>query len=380
MWDIFHYYKKMLKRTMRPIHIMSKFRKLKAYNLFTLMGIGFILSFFALITVYVDPVFHYHAPLQGWGYELFDERYQNDGIVRHFEYNAIITGTSMTENFRTSQCDMLFNTKTIKVPFAGASYKEINDNLNRAFEVNESIKVIIRCLDYVSLQYDSKDDIEHSDLNDGYVVPSYLMDNSLINDVNYFWNKTIFFNYTMRAILRRNDKETSFDNYSRWVDKKYGKEEVFKKYVPREKIEWHSTMQEYDKKRIQGLIEKNVLMLCRQNPDTEFYLFFPPYSICYWDDKYRLGDVDLIIDEEKYATELLLECSNVRLFSFNENFDIVCNLDNYTDMLHYGSWINDDMLQWMHDGKYEITKDNYEQHIENIREFYNNYDYDSIYE
>lgn len=353
----------------------------KTYNIFTLSGIGIVLALFAFATIYVDPVFHYHAPLSGWGYELFDERYQNDGIVKHFAYDAIITGTSMTENFKTSICDELFNTNAIKVPFSGAPYKEINENLERAFEANRHISMVIRCLDYNSLQYEAKDDVWHGVVDDGYVFPNYLTDDCLINDVNYFWNKTIFLNYTIHAIKYRKNATTSFDQYCRWDDDiLYGLEAVRPNKERKEKIDWHSTMQESDRERIRGLIEQNVLELCWANLDTDFYLFFPPYSICYWDDKYQLGDVDLIIDEEKYAIELLLDCPNVRLFSFNENYDIVCNLDNYIDILHYGSWINDDMLQWMHDGKYEITKDNYEQHIENIREFYNNYDYDSIYE
>lgn len=62
-----------------------------------------IISFcvFTLITVYIDPLFHYHKPLQGYGYPLDNERYQNDGITRNFEYDSITTGTSMVENFKT---------------------------------------------------------------------------------------------------------------------------------------------------------------------------------------------------------------------------------------------------------------------------------------
>ena len=56
----------------------------------------------------VDPYFHYHKPLAGLEYAIYDERYQNDGIVKHFDYDAILTGTSMTENFKTSEFDALF--------------------------------------------------------------------------------------------------------------------------------------------------------------------------------------------------------------------------------------------------------------------------------
>ena len=59
-------------------------------------------------TVIVDPFFHYHAPAGWMSYYLHNQRYQNDGILKHFDYDAMITGTSMTENFKTSEMDEIF--------------------------------------------------------------------------------------------------------------------------------------------------------------------------------------------------------------------------------------------------------------------------------
>ena len=47
------------------------------------------------MTALIDPYFHYHAPLDQLEYPLDNQRYQNDGIVKNFSYNAMITGTSM---------------------------------------------------------------------------------------------------------------------------------------------------------------------------------------------------------------------------------------------------------------------------------------------
>ena len=63
----------------------------------------FFLTVIILLTVIVDPFFHYHKPLASIQYQITNERYQNDGIIKHFDYDAIITGTSMTENFKTSE-------------------------------------------------------------------------------------------------------------------------------------------------------------------------------------------------------------------------------------------------------------------------------------
>ena len=57
---------------------------------------------FGAIVVLVDPFFHYHAPIKGITcvLERDNERYQNDGILAHFEYDTIMTGTSLKENLQ----------------------------------------------------------------------------------------------------------------------------------------------------------------------------------------------------------------------------------------------------------------------------------------
>ena len=70
----------------------------KWFRIMLIMLMGLLTATIA-VTVYVDPYFHYHAPNPGINYRLYEERYINDGIGRNFSYNAIITGTSMVQNF-----------------------------------------------------------------------------------------------------------------------------------------------------------------------------------------------------------------------------------------------------------------------------------------
>lgn len=149
-----------------------------------LMGLFLIM----LIVVYLDPCFHYHSPLKKISYLLNDERYQNNGIVRNFEYNALITGTSMTENFKTSEMDDVFQVNSIKVAFAGGSNKEINDNLMVALENNSDIQMVLRCLDIGSILED-KDAPFHGIADQGYNYPYFMNDSNLFNDVFYVLNK-----------------------------------------------------------------------------------------------------------------------------------------------------------------------------------------------
>ena len=93
----------------------------------------------ASMVVYIDPYFHYHKPNPEFYYNLKSQRYQNDGILKHFDYDAIITGTSMTENFKSSEFDSLYSVNSIKVSYSGGSFKEINDAINSFKNQNDKI-------------------------------------------------------------------------------------------------------------------------------------------------------------------------------------------------------------------------------------------------
>lgn len=160
----------------------------KKYNQIWLSCFIFGLLLVIVTVIYLDPCFHYHAPVKGVSYQLNDERYQNNGIVRNFEYDAIVTGTSMVENFKTSEVDDIFNVNSVKVPFAGGYFKEVNDNLIVALQNNPDIKMILRCLDIGLIAVD-KDAPFHGIADQGYHYPYFMMDNDLFNDVSYVLNK-----------------------------------------------------------------------------------------------------------------------------------------------------------------------------------------------
>lgn len=76
----------------------------------------------------------------------------------------------------------------------------------------------------------------------------------------------------------------------------------------------------------------------------------------------------------------MLECPNVHLYSFTDDFELICNLKNYKDRVHYSAEISSEILKWIVYGKHELTKDNYEEYIKNITNFYVSYNYTTIFE
>ena len=88
-----------------------------------------VLIFVACVVIIVDPYFHYHKPFSFLSYRLYEERYTNDGISRNFTFDAMITGTSMAQNFKPSEMDALFGTHSVKETFSGAGYQELSEKL-----------------------------------------------------------------------------------------------------------------------------------------------------------------------------------------------------------------------------------------------------------
>lgn len=344
--------------------------KSKTWNSWVLGSTLAILVIIAAITILIDPFLHYHKPLSFLEYPLKDERYINDGISRNYEYQAMITGTSMCQNFKTSEFEELWKVPAIKIAYSGASYHELNANIERALSYNPDLKYILCSLDGTKLNSPSDFD-EYS----GY--PDYLYDRNPFNDVSYLLNKDVVpktvavLNYT-----RAGEKTPTFDMYGSWSQyKSFGKETVQSSYTRLNPKEEELVLSEEDKAQIKENIEKNYLATAKENEEVEFYFFFPPYSICYWDALYRTKQLGAQLRAQELAVELLLSADNVHVFAFDDCVEITGDLDNYTDTLHYGDWINSYIIQNIYEGNGELKKDNYQTYFEQIEMIYSKYDY-----
>lgn len=337
----------------------------------------FILFLFGCIVVVIDPFFHFSRPNKNFYYDLdFDyERYLNDGILRHFSYNAIITGTSMSEHFRSSEAEYIFGGQVIKVPFAGGGFKEINDNLVNAFKYNDEVKYVIRSLDYTYLFNEPKNNNMES-------LPIYLYNDSYLDDIFYILNMdSLFLSIKcLKNTIENGNGITSFDEYGNRMNSfKFGASNVLRERKYYAVPELKKFLDESRKIYVKNNVCTNVVSLAKNHPETTFYYFFPPYSIAYYGELYEKGELELVLESEKIAIEIIINQPNIKLFSFNLNKNLVTDLDNYADHIHYGEWVNSKILYWMKNDIGRITKENYKEYLHNEREFFMNYDYNSLF-
>lgn len=183
----------------------------------------------------------------------------------------------------------------------------------------------------------------------------------------------------------KGEESTTLDEYSAWK-RENGLEKIIRDYpnVPftykDETVPMQDGISEEDRQRVTDTITKNILPVVEQSPDTTFYLFYTPYSILYWDSLFVTGDTKAQFEAQQIATDLLVEYPNVKLFNFYDNFDLICNLEYYSDKEHYSAEINSRILEWMKEEKYVITKENKDEQLRKMSDFYLQFDYSSIYE
>lgn len=334
------------------------------------------------MVIWIDPLFHYHPPLTDrFFYVLDHERSINDGITRNFRYTGMITGTSMTENFKTSEAEALFGESFIKVPSFNSGYREINEITERALRRNPDLKLVIRGVDLDFVLVD-KDSLRYGES----FFPTYLYDDDPLNDIRYVLNRDILFSWTC-GMLSDSGRAgytpgiTSFDEYAIWYQlHTFGREAVcpegLNNPVPGQAV--HLT--EEERRSVLASCRQNLTDLADQYADVDFYFFIPPYSLAWWAEKVEDGTVYRLTEAEEILMEEILRHPNIRLFSWNDRTEITSNLEEYKDRTHYGPEINSLMLAWMRDGTGLMDGEHYEAFLERERNLYLTFDYASMME
>ena len=190
--------------------------------------------------------------------------------------------------------------------------------------------------------------------------------------------KDVMLDYVLKPLVDRSDA-TDWDMIYPmwWKPEHYNLANVRLYYTPAEEITDTTPLEEY----IAGIeknLDVNIIPFIEEHPDTEFTIFYPPYSILYWYDAKRTGDVDIIVGKLKYMTERLLAYDNVEVYLFCGDEDIITNFDNYADYTHYSTAVCDYMVSCFETGEHRIVFSNYESELEALRQLALNYPYEDI--
>jgi hypothetical protein len=284
------------------------------------------------------------------------QRYQNPGLAKNYEYDTIIIGTSMTENFLPSYVNKQLGVKAMKLSMSGATAKEQYMIAKLAIETGK-VKNVIWGVDYFALRGDP------NRVRDEFgPFPFHFYDNNPLNDWRYLVNMDTTLD-SLRIIAEqlglREHQPVSLDRLNTWTGYTYGKQVVL--------AEWNKVMNgqpftpsEYEFANIKTNLDDNLIALIRQHPEIRFYLYYPPYSILqhrfFYEKSKALFDNEL--DTKQYLFEQIGSLANVKIFDFQHEAKITFNLNNYKDLAHHSRTINEYIIDAIKAGRYQVTREN----------------------
>lgn len=210
-------------------------------------------------------------------------------------------------------------------------------------------------------------------------MPYYLYDGNLINDVQYLFNKDVLLNYILRPIADPDKTDLATVYQSWWTDEYYNIQWVMHNYVQPEAVEEETPAEAYLESTGRNL-DVNICPYIEQNPDTEFYVFFPPGSILFWNDVMRENHLEATLAEHQYIVDRLLSYDNVRIFFFSNQEWIVTDLNHYADEIHYHSDINYYMTECFANGACEVESSaQMAEELAKMRDVIGRFDFETLF-
>lgn len=327
---------------------------------------------FAGVQYICDPMLRYGHESWPLTYYEYSEMYSNPGIARNYKYDAVMVGTSMIENTNVDQCDELFGVKMVRLPYSGGTTYNMKTILDICFSSKNDIKKVYWELDEFQLF--------GSATEPRYPLPMYMYQENHIDDLKYLLNIDLFYHYTLKDIVGTLTGRTqNLERRGVTLNGEFGQEAMLRGYARPQKADTEKQFEQVYKKKVDANLE-NIRLLIEAHPETEFVFFLPPFSVLYWDAELCKRQFDANMDGAIYAIGELLQYKNVSVYYFQNDEEIITNLDNYKDYSHYGSWINDLLTEKMAMGVGQVTEDNYVTVVEGMRQFIKSYNFEQYFQ
>lgn len=323
------------------------------------LGLGIFLLLVIAVVVIFDPFYHYHGVIGDMKAVLEDRDYEVAGTLDHFDYDAVILGTSTAENYNIDQFRDNFGTVTVKAIRASGSNADMLTYLDRAYK-SRSLQKVFYFLESVSMEAPLETTYAQNDTD-------FITNYNLFDDIRYVLNKDVLLKkiplqIAYSYILPYDEGEP----YAWYQSKTFSREEILKRYYPRDDF-----VEMKSEKDICEEFYGNAALLeekISEHPETEFYIIFSPVSILWWDNSYRDGTIRQRMYETAYLAESLLRYENVRMFCYLDAQEYVTDLDKYMDTVHFSNQVSREICDRVAAGDGELHSESVEERLKALYE------------
>lgn len=317
----------------------------------------------------VDPCLYYRIPADGQA-AFFNERYQNAGLAKNSAADTLLLGTSMVANYRPSQVEAVFGGKAVKLTIPDGYLSEMDTTLRAAARHHAPRRVLLGLDPNVLIR-------DESGLTGG--LPDYLYNKNPLDDVQYLVNRDTLYYSAYALLTRRQGGGEPVDAAFTWDDTVWWNHmTALGEYQRPEPVGEALPADAYLANTAANL--QVVAAWLKDFPDTEFDVFFPPYSILYWDKIDRLGETEAVFSALEQTCDTLLPYENVKLYSFLTDSKIVTDLDNYSDYIHHSGAVSETVLQDIQSGANQLRQETWKETLANWHGFVVDYDYEVFWD
>ncbi|MDY0046298.1 MAG: hypothetical protein RBS10_02665 [Thauera propionica] len=329
-----------------------------------------------------DPLMLFHAP---WGrpWTLHESmRLQAAGIINNADFDGLILGTSMTENTSAEAAGRLLGGRFVNLSVTASDYFERGLLLEHAIR-RRDIRQVIYSLDAGVFGREGHR-VFHKEAFD------FLYDRNPLNDFRAYMTPK-FLECLARFSLREEcvGREASLDRPNAW----YWMEDQNVRFGGldnwfRARNDWQvkaalASIAE-DARRIEAgevipadeasraaaavdaiaYVDRYVLRHVEQNPQTRFFLFFPPYSRIRFAQWHQLALPVVAAHEAvvRHLAERAAELGNLELLGF-EDQGFPDDIAWYKDTGHYRDDIDMMILVAMAEGTHRLTASNVDAYL-----------------
>lgn len=318
--------------------------------------VGFAASLCALLTAigafnYVVDPFHYYRGLNAINPVLLGsglQRYLNVGLARHFRYDTVVIGSSITENFLPSYLARSWGVRAMKLSISGATSYEQRLILEEALRTGQ-VQHVIWAADFGF--YGGANLVRDDQTPFPYHMYRHLLPNLeyLLSSSTFDYSRKILKGYGTtdldaldtwyaRFTFSRDTVLRSWDGDCTWFGRPYRNE---------------SRLPPIAIAAMREAVQQNLAAPIRAHPATVFDVFFSPTTTLYYVPA-NTGSLLNALPLRQAVAEAVHDLPNVRLSDFQTDSRLTDALEHYKDLIHFDLTTTEYVIDALRDGSHRI--------------------------
>lgn len=345
------------------------------------LGLSFTLLGLLLVLLYIyDPLQLYHKPYFRHTAFSEDMRVQDKGIIKLYDFDSFILGTSMLMSTSAREASEKFGGKFVNISMAGSAFNERAVILRYLFTQKSEVKRVIYSLDMGEMVSSSPKSTSNYD---------FIYDENELDDIRIYMNEKYilcaFMWSSKEKCVGKEDLETliywalhpnadkAFGGFHKWLENSHlpiianPLQKLKNIKTPYETTPFTGSIS-----KAQDYINEYVFSFVVSHPNTKFEFIIPPYSRLF----YRLESGENFAKFAAILRWFVKESQryeNARIYGFDD-LDYLDDIANYGDAIHYTAQMNSFQLDAIKTNTHRITSENIDTYLAIMQSKIENYD------